>query len=61
MWLMELRAAPAVEQGQVGALRIEGRHPLAQALKSSPIRAAGPLAGGGELTMSFRRLEAVRQ
>jgi hypothetical protein len=55
-WLVALRMAPTEEQGQVGALRVEGKHLLAQALKSSPIRAVGPLSRGGELTLSFRRL-----
>lgn len=58
-WLMALRMAPAEEQGQVGALRVEGKNALAQALKASPIRAVGPLSRGGELTMTFTRLVAV--
>lgn len=58
-WLVALRMAPAEEQSQVGALRIEGKNALAQALKASPIRAVGPLSRGGELTMTFRRLVAV--
>ena len=57
-WLVALRMAPAEEQLQVGALRIEGKNALAQALKASPIRAVGPLSLGGELTMTFRRLVA---
>jgi hypothetical protein len=58
-WLVALRMAPAEEQTQVGALRIEGKNALAQALKASPIRAVGPLSRGGELTMSFRRLVPI--
>lgn len=58
-WLVELRSAPATEQNQLGALRVEGRNPLATLLKSSPIRTVGPLASGGELTMTFRRLVAA--
>jgi hypothetical protein len=59
-WLVALRMAPAEEQNQVGALRVEGRNPLAQALKASPIRAVGPLGRGGEMTLTFRRLETAR-
>lgn len=58
-WLVELRSAPTGEQNQLGALRVEGRSPLANALKASPIRAMGPLATGGELTLHFRRLVPV--
>ncbi len=54
-WLVDLRAVPEREQSQVGALRIEGKGPLAQALKSSPIRMVGALELGGELTLTFRR------
>lgn len=56
MWLIDFRRAPAEEQPQVGALRIEGDGPLARALKSSPMRTVGPIARGGEATLSFRRL-----
>lgn len=59
MWLVEFRSSPAEEQNQVGALRVEGRQPLAQALKSSPIRAVGALGRGGDLTLTFRRLAPV--
>jgi hypothetical protein len=58
-WLVELRSAPEGERSQVGSLRVEGRNPLANALKSSPIRAMGPLFSGGELTLTFRRLVPV--
>jgi hypothetical protein len=58
-WLVGLRMAPSEEQPQVGALRIEGRNALAQALKASPIRAVGALSLGGEMTLTFRRLVAV--
>jgi hypothetical protein len=58
-WLVEFRAAPEGERNQVGSLRVEGRNPLATALKSSPIRTIGPLPSGGELTMMFRRLVPV--
>jgi hypothetical protein len=58
-WLVALRMAPAEEQSQVGALRIEGKNPLAQALKASPIRAVSGLSRGGELTMTFRRLVPI--
>ncbi len=54
-WLVTVRTAPEQEQSQVGALRVEGKNLLAQALKSSPIRTVGPLETGGELTVSFRR------
>ena len=53
-FLVVVRTAPAEEQQQLGALRVEGRGPLAQALKSSPIRTVGPLERGGELTVTFR-------
>lgn len=52
--LVVVRTAPAEEQQQIGALRVEGRGPLAQALKSSPIRTVGPLERGGELTVTIR-------
>ncbi|HRP07715.1 MAG TPA: hypothetical protein PLL69_04440 [Gemmatimonadales bacterium] len=55
-WLVALRSNPETEQGQVGSFRVEGKNPLAQALKSSPIRSMGPVSGGGELTLTFRRL-----
>jgi hypothetical protein len=58
-WLVALRMAPTEEQSQVGALRVEGKNTLAQALKASPIRAVGALSRGGELTMTFRRLVAA--
>lgn len=61
MWLIDYRSAPAEEQPQVGALRIEGNGALARALKSSPMRTVGPLARGGETTLSFRRLAATTQ
>lgn len=54
-WLVTVRIAPEQEQSQVGSLRVEGKNPLAQAMKSSPIRTVGPLESGGELTVSFRR------
>ncbi len=57
-WLVTVRTAPETEQGQVGSLRVEGKNPLAQALKSSPIRTVGPLETGGELTVAFRRAVA---
>lgn len=52
--LVEVRTAPTEEQAQIGALRIEGKGALAQAMKSSPIRTVGPLERGGELTVTFR-------
>ena len=58
-WVVALRMAPAEEQTQVGALRVEGKNALAQVLKASPIRAVGPLSRGGELTMTFLRLVPV--
>lgn len=54
-FLVVVRTAPNEEQQQIGALRVEGRGPLAQALKSSPIRTVGPLERGGELTVTFRQ------
>lgn len=52
--LVVVRTAPTEEQPQIGALRVEGKGPLAQALKSSPIRTVGPLERGGELTITIR-------
>jgi hypothetical protein len=53
VWRIDLRMVPGREQDQVGSLRVEGRGDLAQALKSSPIRAVAALQGGGEATMTF--------
>jgi hypothetical protein len=53
-YLVVVRTAPAEVQSQIGALRVEGKDPLAQAMKSSPIRAVGPLERGGELLVTFR-------
>jgi hypothetical protein len=56
VWTIEVRTAPERVQPQFGSLRVEGKSPLAQALKSSPIRSVGALEFGGEMTISFRRV-----
>jgi hypothetical protein len=56
VWSIEANTAPERLQPQFGSLRIEGKTPMAQALKSSPIRLVGALEGGGEMTLSFTRL-----
>ncbi|HET9064691.1 MAG TPA: hypothetical protein VFN22_02565 [Gemmatimonadales bacterium] len=55
-WRLDLKTSPATTQLQVGSLRIEGKGALAQALKSSPIRAVGALERGGEAVMTFTLL-----
>lgn len=56
VWMVEARMAPERVQPQFGSLRVEGKSPLAQALKSSPIRSVGALEFGGEMTISFTRV-----
>ena len=53
-WLLLANTVPAQERDLIGALRVEGDGPLAMALKSSPIRAVGPIELGGTATMTFR-------
>lgn len=52
-WRLDLVITSETTESQVGSLRIEGKGPLAQALKSSPIRAVGALEQGGEAVMTF--------
>jgi len=59
-WRLDLRTSPATTQLQVGSLRIEGKGALAQALKSSPIRAVGALERGGEAVMTFTLLPEAK-
>lgn len=59
-WRLDLTTSPATTELQVGSLRIEGKGALAQALKSSPIRAVGALERGGEAVMTFTLLPAAR-
>jgi hypothetical protein len=47
------RIDPVGARLMVGALRIEGKGELAQALTSSPIRYVGPIIWGGSGSMSF--------
>lgn len=56
VWSIEANTAPQRLQPQFGSLRIEGKSPMAQALKSSPIRLVGALESGGDMTLSFTRL-----
>lgn len=60
LWRLDLKYAPATEELQVGSLRIEGKGELAQALKSSPIRAVGAIGRGGEALMTFTWLGGDR-
>lgn len=55
VWSVEVRTAPERTTPQFGSLRVEGKSPLAQLLKSSPIRSMGALEFGGEMTFSFAR------
>lgn len=56
VWRLDLKTSPATTELQVGSLRITGKGALAQALKSSPIRAVGALERGGETVMTFTLL-----
>ncbi len=53
-WTVDLRWAPAAEQRQIGSLRVAGKGPLAQALKSSPVRNLSGYETGGEALITFR-------
>lgn len=54
-WKVSLEQAPGHERNLIGSLRIEGKSDLANAMKSSPVRAVSPAALGGRTTMSFER------
>jgi hypothetical protein len=58
-WRLELKMSPATEQPQLGSLRVAGKGPLAQALKSSPIRDLGGFETGGEALMTFWPIPAA--
>jgi len=50
---VEQRLSPVGARLMVGALRIEGKGALAQALTASPIRYVGPIVWGGSGSMAF--------
>lgn len=54
-WLISREVAPTETRLMVGALRVEGKDALAKALKSSPIRAVGPMESGGTAEFIFHR------
>ncbi len=56
VWRITSSWAPSSTRLMVGALRIEGKDALAKALKSSPIRAVGPMEEGGTADFLFQRL-----
>lgn len=56
VWRITSSWTPATTRLMVGALRIEGKDALAKALKSSPIRAVGPMEDGGTAEFLFQRL-----
>ncbi len=56
LWQVELREAGESERDAVGGLRIEGKGELAEALKTSPIRAMGPIVAGGTVELRFVRV-----
>jgi hypothetical protein len=53
-WQGSLETTPAETHVMIGSLRIEGKSLLSKALKSSPIRAVGPIETGGTGRFSFR-------
>lgn len=53
-WQGSLETTPAETHAMIGSLRIEGKSPLSKALKSSPIRAVGPIETGGTGRFLFR-------
>ncbi|MEP6590326.1 MAG: hypothetical protein ABJC19_04000 [Gemmatimonadota bacterium] len=56
VWMVTASQAPATTRLMVGALRIEGKDALSKSLKSSPIRAVGPMDEGGTAEFVFHRL-----
>ncbi len=56
VWRVSVSGTPGERRLMVGALRVEGKDALAKALKSSPIRAVGPLESGGTTEFLFHRL-----
>jgi hypothetical protein len=52
-WQGSLETSPAETHLMIGTLRIEGKNLLAKALKSSPIRAVGPIETGGTGRLRF--------
>ena len=59
-WGVEIESAPGQERTAIGSLRVEGKNDLANALKSSPVRAIGPAELGGRTTVTFRRPDRSR-
>jgi hypothetical protein len=57
-WKGSLETTPAVTNLMIGSLRIEGKSLLSKALKSSPIRAVGPIENGGTGRISFQSVPA---
>jgi hypothetical protein len=55
-WQGSLQTTPAETHLMVGALRIEGKSPLAKALKASPIRPTGPIERGGTAQLVFQQV-----
>jgi hypothetical protein len=58
IWRVTSAVTPGETRLMVGALRVEGKDALAKALKSSPIRAVGPLESGGSAEFVFHRMAA---
>lgn len=52
-WHLSFESTPTETFLLVGALRVEGKDDLGKALRSSPIRAVGPLERGGQATLTF--------
>ena len=53
-WQGSLETTPAETHLMIGSLRIEGKSLLSKALKSSPIRAVGPIETGGTARFLFQ-------
>ena len=53
-WQGSLETTPAETHVMIGSLRIEGKSLLSKALKTSPIRAVGPIETGGTGRFLFR-------
>jgi len=52
-WQGSFEATPAATHAMIGSLRVEGKSILSRALKSSPIRAVGPIETGGTARLRF--------
>ena len=55
VWQVDATLKPEWSRPLVGALRVEGKDDLAEALKASPIRFVGPLYHGGGVELHFSR------